>query len=159
MQAALLLALLGACGGVVAAAPPPTQTESPPSAPRGAVFKCDTGGSTLYTDRPCAGGRSIEPIALQGIVRMDDRSPVEGGRGALAPHGGTSKALDASGIHPAAAAPRGIYSAAGVNPECPHLAQRMARVLAEESAATDDTRPLIEERLAIQRQRYRELDC
>jgi hypothetical protein len=55
--------------------------------------------------------------------------------------------------------PRAARFSAAANPECPHLAQRMARVAAEEQVANAHDIGLIQERLAVQRHWYQQLGC
>jgi hypothetical protein len=157
----VLLALLGACAGAVAAAPPQLRDETHvASLTTHSVFKCDMDGRTLYTDRPCRGARSVQPIALDGIARTEDHpTPAPPARETLALEGQRAGSPGEAAPRAYFADPHRLQFGAASNPACPHLAQRMGWVEAEARRASSQTRPLIEERLSIQRQRYRSLGC
>jgi hypothetical protein len=118
---------------------------------RRTVFRCETAGHISYSDAPCPDAEKIDPIRLRGVNpptapnRMAYRAPADRPPSDPVP----SYAVER---HTARFGP-------GVNPECPHLAQRMALVEAEERSATAHTIATLQERLAVQRHWYKQLGC
>ena len=118
---------------------------------RRTVFRCETAGHISYSDAPCPDAEKINPIRLRGVNpptapnRMAYRAPG---------HRPPSDSVPSYAVerHTARFEP-------GVNPECPHLAQRMALVEAEERSATAHTIATLQERLAVQRHWYKQLGC
>jgi hypothetical protein len=150
-----LIALLG-LGTAVGVLPLPVAAQS--QAPGGrTVFKCEAGGRITYTDAPCPGADKVGALRLHGVNRpIPDR---------VAHTAAADTLTGVSGVPSGTSAVRnGFVSRTfrfppSANPECPHLAQRMARVEAEEQVATSQTIGMIQERLAVQRHWFEQLGC
>jgi hypothetical protein len=127
---------------------PATAQEPVPHPERTAstVFRCETLGQITYSDQPCAGAQRVDALRLPGANRVAMAESTHATTPAAAGWGYGSGANRSS-------------HARTDDPECPHLAQRMARVEAEEQRATAATIGLIQQRLAVQRERFRELAC
>lgn len=105
------------------------------------IFKCETAGRVTYTDAPCSDAARVDELPIRstpphtrGHVAYGAGFPLDSGARWHADSRAASFRRDA-------------------NPECPHLAQRMALVEREERTANT------EERLAVQRHWYRQLGC
>lgn len=123
------------------------------------VFKCETAGRVIYTDTPCADAHKVDALRIQGGAAPApgaERTPNRAGDARV--QSGSMDPWRRVASQPPYAMTRASYGTS-VNPECPHLAQRMARVEAEEQTATSRTIGLIQERLAVQRHWYRQLGC
>jgi hypothetical protein len=116
------------------------------------IFRCESAGHISYTDAPCPHAEKVDPVRLRGV-----NPPATPDRTAYAPGDltGATYAMKRS----VNAEPRAARVAPGSNPECPHLAQRMARVETEEQVANAHNIGLIQQRLAEQRHWYQQLGC
>jgi hypothetical protein len=121
-----------------------------PSSPH-TVFKCEQGGQVVYTDQPCAGAERSE------LLKVRAERPADGALPHAAREGGPAPA--ATEPPPAVVTERPPKVAKTPRAECPHLAQRIALVEAEEQRATSHSIRMIQERLSVQRKRYSELGC
>ena len=139
------LAALCALAAAAAVALPAASQTLPPS-PR-MVFKCEQAGQVIYTDQPCSGAQKSE------LLRVHAAPPPDAG---IQPYPPVAALLDP---RPAALTERPPKVAGTPRAECPHLAQRIALVEAEEQRATSQNIRMIQERLAVQRNRYNELGC
>lgn len=128
---------LALCAGVVASAHALDSSSAAGQAPT--LFRCETRGHITYSDRPCADAQKVQALRLSG------------GSHVAGADSGTWRSYAVAGY--------GNRLGRSVDPECPHLAQRMALVEAEEQRATADTIGLVQQRLAVQRSRFRELAC
>ena len=145
----------------VAVLPASAQGQSLPSSPR-TVFKCESGGQTVYTDQPCLDGQKIDALRLHSVNAPGrEATEISAARepyreSAIA---GWKQPGTAEG-KPAVTYER-VWRQLAHTPqaECPHLSQRMALVEAEEQIASSRTIQAIQERLSVQRKRYRELNC
>jgi hypothetical protein len=156
--------LAGICGLLaVTALPAQAQSQNLPSSPR-TVFKCESDGQTVYTDQPCLGTQKLETLRLHAVSAPAMREATDA-RDARGPY---RESAGAGWRNPGAAAegkPAVTYErvtrqlAHTPQAECPHLSQRIALVEAEEQNASSRTIQAIQERLSIQRKRYRELGC
>ncbi|MPZ44814.1 MAG: DUF4124 domain-containing protein [Betaproteobacteria bacterium] len=133
-------------------------THAASQAPSGrTIFRCETAGQISYTDAPCPDAEKVDAIRLPGVNRpaapdrMAYHAPSDDGSGATWRPSAVKR--------PDGLAPRAARFAAGVNAECPHLAQRMALMEAEELVANGHNVGVIQERLAVQRHWYRQLGC
>lgn len=126
----------------------PAASQTLPLSPR-MVFKCEQAGQVVYTDQPCSGTQKSE------LLRVHAAPLPEAG---VLPY---SAASVAAPLDPqqTALTERPPKVAGTPRAECPHLAQRIALVEAEEQRATSQNIRLIQERLAVQRNRYNELGC
>lgn len=119
------------------------------------IFRCESAGHISYTDAPCPDADKVDPVRLRG---MNPSAAPD--RMAYAPSDGTGATWRPPAVEqPDAIGPRAARFAPGANAECPHLAQRMALVEAEEQVANAHNIGLIQERLAVQRHWYRQLGC
>jgi hypothetical protein len=146
----------GVATGVALVLPLDAASQSPAGT---TVFKCETAGQVIYTDTPCTDAHKVDALRIHGgaatapsAERLPDRA------GAARMQSGSIDPWRRVASQTPYAMTRASYGK-GVNPECPHLAQRMARVEAEEQTATSRTIGLIQERLAVQRHWYRQLGC
>jgi hypothetical protein len=127
---------------------------------RRTVFRCESAGRISYSDAPCPEAEKVDSIRLHGVNpprapdRVAYRAPGERAHDGTVGTWQPSTAKQSAGI-----GPRIARFLPGANPECPHLAQRMALVEAEERAATAHTIATIQERLAVQRHWYWQLGC
>ncbi|MGH8667355.1 MAG: hypothetical protein ACREUX_24105 [Burkholderiales bacterium] len=121
------------------------------------IFRCETAGQVSYTDAPCPDAEKVDPIRLPGVNRpatpdrMAYHAPSDDGSGATWRPSAVERRKSIE-LRAARLAP-------GVNPECPHLAQRMALVETEQQVANGHNIGVIQERLAVQRHWYRQLGC
>jgi hypothetical protein len=119
------------------------------------IFRCESAGHISYTDAPCPDAEKVDPVRLRGVS-----PPAASGRTAYAPSDGAGASGRPSPLErPEGGQPRAVRFSPAANPECPHLAQRMARVAAEEQVANAHNIGLIQERLAVQRHWYQQLGC
>jgi hypothetical protein len=116
------------------------------------IFRCESAGHVSYTDAPCPDAEKVDPVRLRGI-----NPPAAPDRMAYAPNGSTAAPGRSSARE--RVAPRTARFAPAANAECPHLAQRMALVAAEEQVANAHDMGLIQERLAVQRHWFQQLGC
>ena len=60
-----------------ASAPRPYEPSSAPAEPRSgsAIYRCDQGGSAVYSDNPCTGGRVVDVQVTQGFQAEQYRLP------------------------------------------------------------------------------------
>lgn len=105
------------------------------------VFRCEANGRITYSDQACPHAQKMHALRLPGVARV------------AAADSDTWRSYAVAGYG------NGYRLGRSVDPECPHLAQRMGWVEAEEQRATADTIGLIQQRLAVQRSRFRELAC
>jgi hypothetical protein len=138
-------ALFVAAAAASLALPAPAQT-LPPSPHL--VYKCEQGGQIVYTDQPCSGAEKSELLKVRAAPPSDAQVAPGGHRDAGAVPADNPTALE-----------RPPKVARTPRAECPHLAQRIALVEAEEQRATSQNIRMIQERLAVQRNRYNELGC
>jgi hypothetical protein len=138
------------------ALPAASQTLPPPPHQ---VYKCEQDGQIAYTDHPCAGAEKAELLK----VRAAPPAPPSPTAAPTARDGQAPGGFRDAGTGPtdslAALPERPPRVARTPQAECPHLAQRIALVEAEEQHATSQNIRMIQERLAVQRNRYSELGC
>jgi hypothetical protein len=138
------------------ALPAASQTLPPPPHQ---VYKCEQDGQIAYTDHPCAGAEKAELLK----VRAAPPAPPSPTAAPTARDGQAPGGFRDAGTGPtdslAALPERPPRVARTPQAECPHLAQRMALVAAEEQAANAHDIGLIQERLAVQRHWYQQLGC
>jgi hypothetical protein len=138
------LAALCALAAAAAVALPAASQTLPPS-PR-MVFKCEQAGRVVYTDQPCSGAQKSE------LLRVHAPPPEAG----VQLYSSVAAPVDSQQMALTERPPR---VAGTPRAECPHLAQRIALVEAEEQRATSQNIRMIQERLGVQRNRYNELGC
>ena len=132
----------------------PIQAASQASGGR-TIFRCESAGHVSYTDAPCPDAEKVDAVRLRGV-----NPPAAPDRMAYAPSDGAGATWRRySGERAESVEPPAARFASEANPECAHLAQRMARVQAEEQVANAHNIGLIQERLAVQRHWYRQLGC
>ncbi|MCC6533358.1 MAG: hypothetical protein IT531_12465 [Burkholderiales bacterium] len=156
-RTALQIALLACLGSALAPIAASAQDLQPRSR---TVFKCETDSATLYTDAPCAGSGKTDTVRLHfAAAAQSDR--IEPELQANTPRDAHAEAAPGAGaLEPRLRAQQRIASLAHTpQAECPHLSQRMALVEAEERTATSFTIRAIQDRLTVQRNRFRELGC
>ena len=146
---------LGAIAAAVSAIALPAYAVG--SSQPGTVFRCEVEGRVLYTDSPCPRAERVDTIRVPGPRLHSPR--LHSPQAVTASWEAAESPLRVTDARSYGWDPRTHRFAQPEKAECPHLAQRMALVEAEERTATAASIGLIQERLSVQRQRFRELGC